>query len=183
MEQIDRPEHQNTEQITEQIIKPITTEQDIPSLPEPAYLSPTEPIIPFTEDLPSMPRISQNEGYGHGVSIDSMIVTPRDPILGEQLPNVGTSTDVDPNEVHQDKMDVLKHAASMVVAMTFSIGQDLEDQRLELISMITLAEDRQERIHTLESLLKCERKDCTELHQRLSSANEELLQINNQKRR
>ena len=63
-------------------------------------------------------------------------------------------------------MDVLKHVASMVLAIAFSIGEDLEDQRLELTSMITLANDRQQRIHTLESLLECERKNHTELHQK-----------------
>ena len=41
--------------------------------------------MPLTEDLPSTPRISQDEGYGHGVSIDSRIVTPRVPILSEQI--------------------------------------------------------------------------------------------------
>ena len=101
--------------------------------------------MPFIKDLPSTPRISQDEGYGHEVSIDSMIVAPRVPILGEQAPNVGTSTDADPNEVYQNKIDVLKHAMSMVVSTTFNIGQDLEDERLELLSMTTLAEDRQQR--------------------------------------
>ena len=110
-----------------------------------------------------------------------MIVTPHVPMLGEQLPNVGTSTDVDPNEIHQNKMDVLKHATSKAVTTAFSIGQDLEDQRLELISMTTLTEDRQQRIHTLKSFLECERKNCTELHQKLSSSNEELLQLRKEK--
>ena len=99
--------------------------------------------MPLTEDLPSTPRISQDEGYGHGVSIDSMIVTSHVPILGEQLPNVGTSADADSEEIPQNKINLLKQAASMVVAIAFSIGQDLEDQRLELTSMTTLAKDRQ----------------------------------------
>ena len=47
--------------------------------------------------------------------------------------------------------------------------------------MTTLAEDMQQRIHTLESLLQCERKNCTKLHQKLSSANEELLQLRKEK--
>ena len=51
----------------------------------------------------------------------------------------------------------------MVVAMTFSIGQDFEDQRLELTYMTTLVEDRQQRIQTLESLLEREKTNCTEL--------------------
>ena len=70
----------------------------------------------------------------------------------------------------------------MVVATTFSIGEDLEDQRLELAFMTTLANDRQQRIRTLESLLECERKECTELHQKLSSANEELLLLRKEKK-
>ena len=44
--------------------------------------------MPLLEDSPSTPLISQDEGYGHGVSIDSMTVTPRVGTLGEQLPNV-----------------------------------------------------------------------------------------------
>ena len=108
--------------------------------------------MPLIEDLPSMPLVYQDKGYGHGVSIDSMIVTPHVPILGEQLPNVGTSADAD-SEIPQNKINLLKQAASMVVATSFSIGQDFKDQRLELTSMTTLAKDRQLRIHTLESLL------------------------------
>ena len=88
--------------------------------------------MPLTTDSPSTPLISQDEGYGHGVSIDSMIITLYIPILVEQLPNVGTSADADPEEGCQSKVNLLKQAASMVVAMTFSIGQDFEDQRLEL---------------------------------------------------
>ena len=82
---------------------------------------------------------------------------------------------LDPNEIYQNEMDVLKHAASMVVATAFSIVEDLEDQRLELASTTTLANDRQQIICTLESLLECERKNHTELHQKLNSANKELL--------
>ena len=99
--------------------------------------------MPLTKDLLSTPLVSQDEGYVHRVSIDSMIINPRVPILGEQLPNVGTSADVNPGEGYQSKISLLKQAASMVAATTFSIGQDLEDQRLELISMTTLAEDIQ----------------------------------------
>ena len=69
----------------------------------------------------------------------------------------------------------------MMVTGTFSIGQDLEDQRLELTSMTTLAEDKQQRIQTLESLLECEKNNCTELHQKLNAANEELLRLKREK--
>ena len=57
--------------------------------------------MPPIEDLPSTPPTSQDEGYGHGVSIDSMIVIPYVPILGEQLPNVGTSIDTELQETLQ----------------------------------------------------------------------------------
>ena len=76
--------------------------------------SPVEPTMSLTEDLPSTPQISQDEGYDHGVSIDSMIITPRVPTLSEQAPNIGTSTNADLNKIHQNKMYVLRHAASMV---------------------------------------------------------------------
>ena len=99
--------------------------------------------MPPTEDLPSTPPASQDKGYGHGISIDSMIVTPRFPLLGKQLPNVGTSVNAETEEDPQNKVNLSKQVASIVVATTFSIGQDFEDQRLELISMTTLAKDRQ----------------------------------------
>ena len=41
--------------------------------------------MPHTEDFTSTPPTSQDEGYVHGVSIDSMIVTPRIPTLVEQV--------------------------------------------------------------------------------------------------
>ena len=63
--------------------------------------------MPLIEDLPSTPRISQDEGYGHGVSIDSMIVTPHVSMLGEQVPNIGTSANVD-LEVPENKINLLK---------------------------------------------------------------------------
>ena len=137
--------------------------------------------MPLTTDSSSMPLISQDEGYGHGVSIDSMIVTPYVPILGEQLPNVGTSADVNPEEDPRSKVNLLKQVASMVVATTFSIGQDFEDQRLELTSMTTLVEHRQQRIQTLESLLECEKVNYTELQQKLNKANEDLLRLKKEK--
>ena len=70
-----------------------------------------------------------------------MIVTPHVPILGEQLPNVGTSADANPEEGPQNKVNLLKQATSIVVARTFNIGQDFEDQKLEFTSITTLAED------------------------------------------
>ena len=69
----------------------------------------------------------------------------------------------------------------MVVTTAFSIRQDLEDLRLELTSMTTLAEDRQQRIQTLESLLECEKNNCTELHQKLNVANEDLFRLKRKK--
>ena len=67
--------------------------------------------MPPTEDSPSTSPISQDEGYVHGVSINSMIVTPRVPILSEQLSNVGTSMDAEPEEGPQSKVNLLKRAA------------------------------------------------------------------------
>ena len=47
--------------------------------------------------------------------------------------------------------------------------------------MTTLANDRQQRIQTLESLLECEKNNCTELQQKLNKANEELLRLRKEK--
>ena len=36
-----------------------------------------------------------------------MIITLCVPTLGEQAPNAGTSTNANPNEIYQNKMDIL----------------------------------------------------------------------------
>ena len=54
------------------------------------------PVMPSIKDLPSTPPMSEDEDYGHGVSIDSMIVTPRVLTLVDKSPNVGTNTDAKP---------------------------------------------------------------------------------------
>ena len=139
--------------------------------------------MPHTEDLPSMPPTSQDEGYGHVVNIDSMIVTSRVPTLGDQSPNVGTSTDAEPQEILQrnNKFNLLKWAVTMMVSTTSSIEKDFEDLALEHASLTTLAEDRLQRIQTLKSLLECERTTSAELQQNLNKANEELHWLINKK--
>ena len=64
---------QDTSTVAEHI-KPSSAKQVMPH---------AEAIMPLVEDLLSTPPTSQNVGYGHGVSIDSMIITPRVPTLGE----------------------------------------------------------------------------------------------------
>ena len=69
------------EQIIEQ---PISTVEEQPTriVEQPSTTS--QPPQLDSKELPSMPLpTSQDEGYGHGVSIDSMIVTPRVLMLGE----------------------------------------------------------------------------------------------------
>ena len=132
--------------------------------------------MPQTEEFPSTPPAFQDEGYGHGISIDSMIVTPRVPILGESLPNIGTNKETESSKVPQSSsaLDVLKHAV-------MTIEKELEDQALERRSLSTLAEERQQRIQTLESLLECERTACGNLQQDLKTANDELVQLREEK--
>ena len=132
--------------------------------------------MPPIKDLPSTPPTSQDKGYGDGVTIDSMIVTPHVPTLGEQFPNVGTSIDAEPQEIllSNNKFDLLKWAVTMVVSTTSSIEKEFEDQVLERASLTTLVEDRQQRSQTLESLLECEKATSIELQQSLNKANEEL---------
>ena len=55
--------------------------------------------------------------------------------------------------------------------------KELEDQVLECKSLNTLAEERQSRIQTLESLLECEKNGCDNLQQQLTTANDELVQL------
>ena len=67
-----------------------------------------------------------------------MIITPCVPILGEQLPNVGTNMDVNLLEIPQSNnaLDLLRRAV-------MNIEKELEDQALEHASLSTLAEDIQ----------------------------------------
>ena len=44
------------------------------------------------------PPPSEDEGYGHGVTLDSMIVTPRVPTLVEESINVGTDDEAETPE-------------------------------------------------------------------------------------
>ena len=69
----------------------------------------------------------------------------------------------------------------MVVSMASSIEKELEDQALEHASLTTLAEDKQKRIQTLESLLEREKATCTELQQSLNKANKELYRLRKEK--
>ena len=87
-----------------------------------------------------------------------MIVTPRVPILDEQLPNVGTNTEAEPSNIPQssDALDLLRRAV-------MNIEKEFEDQALERTSLSTLAKDRQQRIQMLESLLERERTACANL--------------------
>ena len=86
--------------IAEQITISSTTESLEPSSAE----QPTEPVATVEdlleiEDLPFTPLVSQGEGYIHGISIDSMIITLRVPILGEALPNMGTNKEIESSKV------------------------------------------------------------------------------------
>ena len=114
--------------------------------------------MPQTEEFPSTPPAFQDEGYGHGISIDSMIVTPRVPILGEPLPNVGAHIEAErtKNPQSSNALDLLRRAV-------MTIEKELKDQAIERTSLNTLGEDRQQRIQTLESLLECERAACANL--------------------
>ena len=107
--------------------------------------------LPVIEDLPTTPS-AQDEGYGHRISIDSMIITPHVPLLGESLPNIGTNKEIESSKVPQSSsaLDVLK-------CIVMTIQKELEDQALEHTSLSILAEERQRRIQTLEYMLKCER--------------------------
>ena len=84
-------------------IPPTTTSTTKPEEPSPVAAQPfvteqqprpstfEQPPHLASEELPStQPPSSQDEGYGHGVSIDSMIANPRVPTFGEPLANVGT---------------------------------------------------------------------------------------------
>ena len=113
-----------------------------------------------------------------------MIVTPCVPTLGEQLPNVGTSIDAEPQEIPKtnNKFYLLRQAVTMVVSTTSSKEKELEDQALKCASLTILAEDRQQRIQKLESLLERKKATYTELQQSLNKANEELYRAKERKR-
>ena len=87
-----------------------------------------------------------------------MIVTPCVPILGEQLPNIGTNKETQLSNIPQSNnaIDIFKY-------VVMNIEKELKGQALECNSLNTLAEERQHRIPTLESLLECERNTCDDL--------------------
>ena len=66
-----------------------------------------------------------------------MIVTPRVPILGESIPNIGTNKEAELSKVPQSSnaLDTLKHALMI-------IEKKLEDEALEGRSLSTLADER-----------------------------------------
>ena len=112
-----------------------------------------------------------------------MIVTPGVPTLGKQLPNVGTSIDAEPQDILQssNKFNLLKRAITMVVFTASSMEKEFEDQALEHASLTTLAEHRQQRIQTLESLLEHVKTTSIELQQSLNKVNEELCRLRKEK--
>lgn len=54
-------------------------------------VEPTNPPLLPSNECPTPPLPTSDEGYGYGVSLDSMIVTPCVPILIEDTTNVGIS--------------------------------------------------------------------------------------------
>ena len=69
----------------------------------------------------------------------------------------------------------------MMVSTASNIEKDFEDLALERASLTILAEDRPQRIQTLESLLECERTTSTKLQQNRNKANEELHRLTKEK--
>ena len=67
-------------------------------------------------------------------------------------------------------IDILKHAVMY-------IEKELEGQALERKALNTLAEERQHKILTLESLLECERNTCDDLRRKLTTTNDEVVQL------
>ena len=62
-----------------------------------------------------------------------------------------------------------------------TIEKELKDQALECKSLSSLVEDWQQRIQILESLLEHEKVACTNLQQNLTMANDELVQLRQEK--
>ena len=63
-----------------------------------------------------------------------------------------------------------------------NIQKEFEDQSLERTSLSTLAEDQQQRIQILESLLERERTACANIQQNLTTINAELAQLRQEKK-
>ena len=109
------------------------------------------------------------------VSIDSMIITPRVPTLGEPSADVGieqattpdkvlirpeTSAqqiDFDQNSCFGNKLLYLKRATMNTISATVAIEKDFADLALEQTSQFNMEKSILQRIHILESLLECEK--------------------------
>ena len=119
---------------------------------------------PSSEDPQNAsPLPSQDEGYGHGITLDSMIVTPRVPTLVEESTNIGTEGECETSEEiavefvanssTSEKAAFMKQAAVTLIYVANAIEKESEAHT----ETKKLAEERLEKIKYLESQLKEEK--------------------------
>ena len=72
---------------------------------EQATTAQSTPPPPFENLLNTSSLPSQDEGYGHGITLDSMIATPRVSILIEDSTDVGTEKEIETLEETPQEFD------------------------------------------------------------------------------
>ena len=129
------------------------------------------------------PPPSKDEGYGHGITLDSMIVTPRVPTLVEDSTDVGTEGEPDTpegfaaNSSMSEKGAFMKQSAVTLIYIVDAIKKESQ----AYAETKKLAEERLEKVKSLESQLKEEKIISTQLQYSLNKANEELQRLRKEK--
>ena len=144
----------------------------------------TEQMV-TTQTTPPPPF--EDEGYSHGVTLDSMIMTPRVPTLVEEPINVGIEDEIEtPEETLKEfasssstleKTSFMKQAGMTLIYVANALEKESESQE----KMKKLAEERLGKIQSLESQLKEEKTIGAQLKHNLNKANKELQQLRKEK--
>ena len=119
--------------------------------------SPVAQIVPPTAAQTTPPPPAKDEGYGHGVTIDSMIVAPCVPTLVEESTNVGTkdegkTLEETTREFATTSSTLGKTSFMKQYAMTLIYIAEAFEKEAELQGKTKkLAEERLGKIHLLES--------------------------------
>ena len=145
-----------------------------------------------TQTTPPPP--SKDKGYGHGVTLDSMIVTPRVPTLVEESINVGTEEETETSTEtskefaattpFSNKISYLNQFTVTkihVVAVAAAMEKEFQNIKQERTEFEKLTEGKLEKIKSLESQLNQEKVTSTQLCQNLDTANEELQRLRKEK--
>ena len=126
------------------------------------------------------PPLFEDKGYGHGITLDFMIVTSRVPTLVEDSTDAGTEGEPEtPKETpegfvaNSSTCEIVAFMKQSVVTLIYIVNA-IEKESQEHAEMKKLAEERLEKIKSLEYQLKEEKIISIQLQRDLTKANEQL---------